>query len=282
MKKSYYILGGLALMLAVFIFLQGRVLDRLPDFQRTASEFFLEHIRQEVFAPDPLFGPREQKGVVLTRIGVIAWTNRQRLNNHLQTLNEDTILNEIAQSKAKDMIDRQYFAHESPTGDSAGDLANHAGYEYIIIGENLALGNYDDDQALVEAWMDSPGHRENILKGQFTAIGVGLAEGEFEEQNTWLAVQVFAKPKSDCPEPNGQWKSSIEDKQKRLDEMKVELEQERAYLETSEAKKNPEYNAKVDKYNQLVQNYNQLIAETKDLIARYNSEVRQFNECAEQ
>jgi uncharacterized protein YkwD len=92
------------------------------------------------------------------------------------------------------MFENQYFAHESPTGEKVSDLAKKFGYDFLLIGENLAMGNFSSDEDLVLAWMESPGHRENILNEKYQEIGVAVKKGIFEGKEVWIAVQHFGLP----------------------------------------------------------------------------------------
>src|SRR5262249_8345343 len=126
----------------------------------------------------PLRGGDASANVTLTQAGVIKWTNIQRQENGaLPALTVNAKLNESAQLKLKDMFAKQYFEHVSPSGVGPDGLANEVGYAYASIGENLALGNFADDRALVQAWMDSPGHRANILGKSYREIGVAVGKG---------------------------------------------------------------------------------------------------------
>jgi uncharacterized protein YkwD len=73
----------------------------------------------------------------------------------------------------QDMIDRDYFAHNTPEGATPGDRATAAGYQWMWIGENIAAG-YPTAEQVVEGWMNSPDHRENILRPQFTELGISV------------------------------------------------------------------------------------------------------------
>ncbi|MDP2650630.1 MAG: CAP domain-containing protein, partial [bacterium] len=154
------------------------------------------------------------------------------------------------------------------------------GYDYISVGENLALGPFASDAAVVEAWMGSPGHRANILNSRFTEIGVGAVRCVFEGRSTWLAVQHFGKPISDCPKVDASLGKTIEGKKATLAEMKERLTVMRTEIEASNPEKDPAYNNKISSYNSLVQEYNSLIGETKTFINRYNSQIAAFNACA--
>ena len=134
----------------------------------------LQKIEKKVITSIPLRkdGDTDTGGAAaLTTSGIIRETNGEREHRGLTPLREILALNALAETKVRDMFRRAYFEHVSPTGENIGDLA--AGrYEYVVIGENLALGNYRDDRDVVSAWMNSPGHRANILHAAFTEIGV--------------------------------------------------------------------------------------------------------------
>ena len=137
----------------------------------------------------------------------------------MPALLENTKLDQSAELKAQDMLKNQYFAHTSPSGMAVGNLAEKVGYEFIAIGENLALGNFENDEALVQAWMDSPGHRANILNSRYQEIGVAVLKGVFEGRTTWLAVQHFGLPLSVCPSPQEGVKLTIDANQNKIDEI---------------------------------------------------------------
>lgn len=245
----------------------------------------IRNIEKEISAPHPLRVPIVAKpSAVLTRAGVIARTNIERnLNGALPALKENTKLNAAAEIKLKDMFAGQYFEHVSPLGVGPGDLADKVGYEFILSGENLALGNFDNDKVLVTAWMDSPGHRANILNNKYLEIGVAVGKGMFEGHETWLAVQEFGFPTSACPEPNTDPKVIINENEISLSGLKLSAEKLRADLEASDPKTKQEYkeyNQKVDEYNVYVRQINVLIEELKLLVNNYNIEVNKFNKCA--
>ena len=160
--------------------------------------------------PPPIRVEREASGAELTIVGTIAKTNDERRTRGLPELAANAKLAAAARVKADDLFARQYFEHVSPTGAGPADLAREAGYEYIEIGENLALGNFSDDADLVRAWMESPGHRANILNKEYEEIGVAVGKGTFEGETTWMAVQVFGRPLPDCPKPDAVLKAQID------------------------------------------------------------------------
>jgi len=138
----------------------------------------------------------------INAIGVLAYTNAQRYRGGLPLLSTNDALSRTAATKLQDLFARQYFAHESPSGESVADLAKRAGYAYLAVGENLALGDFSTSRAVVEAWMDSPGHRKNILSETYSEIGIAAGRSYYDGRYTWIIVQAFGLPKSSCPSVN--------------------------------------------------------------------------------
>ncbi len=113
---------------------------------------------------------------------VVELVNRERAKYGLKPLTENWQLSRVARYKSQDMCDRRYFSHTSPTFGSPFDMIKSFGISYRTAGENIAMG-YKTPAAVVEGWMNSPGHRANILNGAFTQIGVGyVANGSYWTQ----------------------------------------------------------------------------------------------------
>ncbi|PKM95208.1 MAG: serine protease [Firmicutes bacterium HGW-Firmicutes-1] len=106
---------------------------------------------------------------------MVTLVNKAREENNLPALKVDTTLANVARTKAKDMIDNNYFSHNSPTYGSPFDMMKSFSIKYIKAGENIA-GN-QTVQAAHDALMKSPGHRANILSSDYTHIGIGIVEG---------------------------------------------------------------------------------------------------------
>ena len=263
--------------------LRGTVGGLAGIVERTldAGDTSVPTVVREVLTDIPLRGPIEPvPSSVLSSSGVVMWTNTHRVNAGLPPLLQNTALAAAAAAKASDMFAQQYFAHDSPQGVGAGDLAERAGYAYILVGENLALGNYADDEALVAAWMNSPGHRANILHERFTEIGVAVLKGTFDGSTVWMAVQEFGLPISACPSPDDALSAMIDANKEELEARGEELEEKQEELENTEPKYGPAYNRAVREYNELVEAYNALLKETKTLVEEYNEQVSVFNVCA--
>ncbi|MFP7494335.1 CAP domain-containing protein [Terribacillus saccharophilus] len=106
---------------------------------------------------------------------VVDLTNKEREKAGLKPLKADTELSKVARAKSKDMADNGYFDHNSPTYGSPFDMMKSFGISYKTAGENIAQGQKTPEE-VVEAWMNSQGHRENILNADYTNIGVGYVE----------------------------------------------------------------------------------------------------------
>ncbi len=113
---------------------------------------------------------------------VIDLINEIRIKNGLSPLTENTALSRCAKAKSQDMHDKRYFSHQSPTYGSPFDMMKQFGITYRTAGENIAMGQ-TTPQAVVNAWMNSEGHRANILNASFTQIGMGyVADGHYWTQ----------------------------------------------------------------------------------------------------
>lgn len=124
--------------------------------------------------------------------------NGDRKNVAVASLKVNPLLEEAARLKAKDMAEKGYFAHYSPEGASPWQWINKAGYKFVYAGENLAI-NFDDSESVNNAWMNSPGHRANILNGHFTEIGIATAKGMYQGMETIFVVQMFGSPAKEAP-----------------------------------------------------------------------------------
>ncbi len=128
--------------------------------------------------------------------GVLATlTNKDRADNGVPALAEDTHLSQAAQMKADDMAAKGYFSHVDPEGRQPWYWFDKAGYDYTYAGENLAV-NFTDSEDVEEAWMKSPAHHANIVKAQYTRIGIGVAQGTYQGKDTTFVVQFFATPRA--------------------------------------------------------------------------------------
>jgi len=105
---------------------------------------------------------------------IISFINTERTNAGLGSVRVNSTLNSAAYAKSKDMSVNNYFAHTSPTGVSDIFFINQSGYKYRAVGMNLARGDFKSSSDLVQAWMNSEGHRKNILASFGKEIGIGI------------------------------------------------------------------------------------------------------------
>lgn len=213
----------------------------------------------------------------LTVSGIISATNLERKKMGLPDLIKDPQLSKSAEIKLQDMFQRQYFQHVSPSGDSVSDVVRKTGYEYIVVGENLALGVFAGDSQVVAAWMASPGHKKNILDSRYQEIGLAVGQGVYQGRKQWLIVQHFAKPLSSCISPNGAVKQTVDRQKAEIAVLEEKITVVRGQIDglTGDA-----YIEKANEYNALVIDYNVRLVTLKQSIDEYNTAVRVFNSCA--
>ena len=124
---------------------------------------------------------------------VIRLTNVERSNNGLAPLTSNSMLSQAALAKGNDMLAKGYWAHFAPDGTSPWTFFLNFGYKYRYAGENLAR-DFADAGSTVNAWMNSPTHRENILNPNYQEIGIGVVEGSLLGADTTIVVQFFGTP----------------------------------------------------------------------------------------
>ncbi len=137
---------------------------------------------QQVEAPAKTPATNVSQSVSEFEKQVVDLTNAERTKAGLKPLEIHAPLMDVAQAKSEDMAKNNYFDHNSPTYGSPFDQIKAAGISYRAAGENIAQGQTTPAQ-VVQAWMDSPGHRQNILNANYTHIGVGyVANGNYWTQ----------------------------------------------------------------------------------------------------
>jgi len=129
----------------------------------------------------------------ITPEDIIAQTNDQRGKNGLNSLTKNNQLTQAAQLKGQDMLTKGYWAHVSPDGKEPWYFILQAGYSYNRAGENLAR-DFRDTTSVVSAWMNSPGHRANIVNPYYKEIGVAVVSGPFNGYDAVIVVQMFGEP----------------------------------------------------------------------------------------
>lgn len=205
-------------------------------------------------------------------------TNAERQKAGMSSYAFSKKLSDIAEAKALDMIARQYFEHVSPEGVGVAELAESFGYSYLSIGENLALGNFASSGEVVLGWMNSPGHRANILKSGFTEIGIAAMRGNYQGEDVWFAVQEFGRPLSDCPPPDAFLRKKIGIFNEQLTGLEFSLQN----LEIEIAKSLDDaakHNAYVHDYNTIVTLHNTILGSIKTDVVLLNNQIGAYNAC---
>ena len=118
---------------------------------------------------------------------VLDLVNAERTKRGISALTLDSNLSSVARKKSQDMVNKNYFDHTSPTYGSPFDMMKQFGISYRTAGENIAKGQ-KTPQEVVTAWMNSEGHRKNILNPNFTNLGVGIAK---DSKGTTYWTQMF-------------------------------------------------------------------------------------------
>lgn len=152
-----------------------------------------------------LFSPASSVQAVSADINaqeLIKLTNLARKQNNIPELIINQKLETAALEKARDLLAKNYFAHTSPNGRPFYRWIQEADYQYQSAGENLAI-DFITNKAVVKAWMESPGHRDNILNQEFKEIGMATVAGQLDQKNTIMIVQLFGQPLTELTAARG-------------------------------------------------------------------------------
>jgi uncharacterized protein YkwD len=122
---------------------------------------------------------------------ILELTNAARKKEGLGPLKIAPLLMEAARAHSKNQAKQEKMAHELD-GKKGSDRVKAAGYKYSLTGENVAFGKGTTVDEIFEGWMNSKGHRENILKKDYTEIGIGAAKSE---KGKWYYTQNFGRPR---------------------------------------------------------------------------------------
>jgi hypothetical protein len=250
------------------------------------------------------------QGSRLSVTGIIQCTNRARAENgRLPPLSENSFLGAIASERADDMFRKQYFAHTSPSGEGATDVAQRVGYRYEHLGENIAMGNFQNDDKIVLAWMQSPGHRENILSDGCSEIGVGVKRGWMKGEEVWVAVQIFGeqsppvaadsanrrpatyasaspgrRARKECEPPDESLRDAITKANAELSDLAEQAASLHKEISADKSGKalsvDPrDFNQKIARYNEFANEINSRKQAVLPLISDYNRTVEIYNAC---
>jgi uncharacterized protein YkwD len=142
-------------------------------------------------AAPALFPESQVSASSITSANIVRLTNNERQNLGLKTLRTNSALNAAAYEKAYDMIQKDYWAHFGPNGETPWQFIKGAGFKpYRYAGENLAKG-FTSSEGVHQAWMASPTHRDNIVNSNYADIGVAVVHGKLQGDEVVLVVQMF-------------------------------------------------------------------------------------------
>jgi len=140
---------------------------------------------------------------------VVSATNRERLAAGLKSLKYSDLLSAAAQKKGANMMEENYWAHNSPSGKSPWVWFNQVGYKYTYAGENLAK-DFGSTDRMMAAWMNSPTHKANIVNDKYQEIGVAIMQGNLAGSDTVLVVQLFGASGKTAGEVSPTGQASVE------------------------------------------------------------------------
>ena len=126
----------------------------------------------------------------ITRTTVLEQMNARRLAALVPPLRHDARLDLAAEDRMRDMEDQAYWAHTSPDGRSPFEWLLPRGYDYWFAAENLAAG-FETAEVLVDGWMESEGHRDNIMSPMFQECGIAIIEGGTKGKSTGKSIVVL-------------------------------------------------------------------------------------------
>ena len=146
----------------------------------TFSTLFIRRIRPDILGISYSISSQE----------LLSETNKARVQNGIPPLTLNDTLSGAAQLKAQDMFAKNYWAHFAPDGTTPWSFIKNSGYEYLYAGENLAKG-FVASPEVVDAWLSSSTHRDNMLSGKYTDVGFAIMEGKLLGEDTVLIVELF-------------------------------------------------------------------------------------------
>ncbi len=158
-----------------------RLIERIPSVTRIGREM-------------PSVGDASAQSATTAEMEALVYEriNQIRQEEGLNPLQPNGPLAEVARQYSQRMAEEDFFGHISPAGDSPAQRVSAASISYWIVGENLFTSTNAPEPAplAVQGWMDSPGHRENVLRSSFTETGVGV----WQRDSTYYFTQLFMRP----------------------------------------------------------------------------------------
>lgn len=252
----------------------------------------------------PEYMPDHQKtiprppGIISEKLNasdIVKLTNEYRISLGLPPLLENFQLTHAAEYRANDMIRNSYYAHVNPvTGENPGDAITQANYQFRTYAENIAMGNFQSNRHIVDGWINSPGHRANIVNPDIREIGVAIVKDNttpLGRPSVYYGVQLFASPMPDCSPPSEADMALLQDMQRKNDDIwrrvddrrrEIDVLKNRIDRETNTATRNrliTDYNRQVGAFNSLAAEAKGMQESLKLVVHSYNDKINQYNIC---
>jgi uncharacterized protein YkwD len=216
----------------------------------------------------------------ITEDTIIGKINQERVRGGKMALAKNTDLSESARRKAEQIIKTGYFEHVAKDGTTVSDLAESVGYVYASLGENLALGTFATTEDVVDAWIGSPAHKENVFSDTFNETGVGVVYGVYRGVAVVVLVQHFGRQLSDCRPPDSGFELFVSTRTHILEQEREQiLKNEQIVKKTL----NPiQYEKSLKELRAQMQEYTKQTEALKEKVEEYNRTVQFFNTCVQE
>ena len=162
-------------------------------------EQLISRLRKQAPSPTPSPGsqpaspsPAQSPATAEMEEQIVQRINEIRQQQGLESLRINSKLAEVARNYSRKMAEENFFSHDSPEGDRVGERVQNVGIFYLLVGENLFKSTNIPQPVsnAVQGWMDSPGHRENILRSEYRETGVGV----WQQGSSYYITQLFLQP----------------------------------------------------------------------------------------
>ncbi len=176
-----------------------------------------------ISTPKSLFFPWEDR---LSEEIILEKVNQRRGVTDIDPLSLDSNLSNLAKIKMEEMFEKQYFDYFSPSGKGIMDLLKEKEYDFDIVEMSIIKGYFEDEESVVDVWIESQEYQDNIYNPIFSKTGIASGYGIYEDTEIFMAVQVFGVPASDCIAPDEDLYSRINYKSKRIEVLEKRIGEE--------------------------------------------------------